>query len=56
MKVEIVDEDDDRFLLQVFSDGSEKRLPIVEEPTRKKRLSAKIAWYWDLKTGRRKFY
>ena len=56
VKVEICDEGDDRFLVQVFSDGSEERLPIVEEPPKKQRLSAKIAWYWDLKTGRRKFY
>jgi hypothetical protein len=56
VKVEIVDEGDSRFLLQVFSDGTENRLPIAEEPAKKKRLSTKIAWYWDLKTGRRKFY
>jgi len=56
VKVEIVDEGDSRFLLHVFSDGTEDRRPIVEEPTKRKRLSAKIAWYWDLKTGRRKFY
>ena len=56
VKVEIVEEETGRFLVQAFSDGSEERLPIVEEPPRKKRLSAKIAWYWDLKSGRRKFY
>lgn len=56
VKVEIAEEGDDRFLVQVFSDGSEERLPIVEEPAKKRRLSTKIAWYWDLKTGRRKFY
>ncbi|HEU5092125.1 MAG TPA: hypothetical protein VFT30_05535 [Nitrospira sp.] len=56
MKVEIVEEGDDRFLLQVFADGSEERVAILEEPAKKRRLSAKIAWYWDLKAGRRKFY
>jgi hypothetical protein len=56
VKVEIVEEGDDRFLVQVFADGSEVRLPIVEQSTKKKRTSAKIAWYWDLKTGRRRFF
>jgi hypothetical protein len=56
VKVDIVIEGDDRFLVHVFSDGSEKRLPIVKQPAKKRRLSNKVAWYWDLKTGRRKFY
>lgn len=55
IKVEVVKEGDKRFLLRVYADGSEERRPIVREP-KKKRQSAKIAWYWDLKTGRRKFY
>lgn len=56
VKVEIVEEGDSRLLVQSFSDGTEMRVPITEEPPKKRRLSAKIAWYWDLKTGRRKFY
>jgi hypothetical protein len=56
VKVEVVVRGASRFLVKSFSDGTEERLPIVEEPPKKKRLSAKIAWYWDLKTGRRKFY
>jgi hypothetical protein len=56
VKVEVVVRGASRFLVKSFSDGTEERLPIVEEPPKKKRLSAKIAWYWDLKTGRRKLY
>jgi hypothetical protein len=56
IKIEVVEEGGERFLLRTYADGSEERLPIVKELPRQKRLSAKIAWYWDLKTGRRKFY
>ena len=56
IKVEVLEEGDERFLLNVYADGSEERQPIVKEPRKKRRLSSKIAWYWDLKTGRRKFY
>jgi hypothetical protein len=55
-KIEVVEEGDERFLLKVYADGREERVPIVKEPKKEKRLSAKIAWYWDLTTGRRKFY
>jgi hypothetical protein len=54
--IEIIEEEDERFLLKTYADGTEERHPIVKEPKKNKRLSAKIAWYWDLKTGRRKFY
>ena len=53
--VEIIEQGDERFLLKTYADGKEERVPIVAEP-RKKLLSSKIAWYRDLKTGRRKFY
>ena len=56
VRIEVVEEGAERFLVKTYADGSEDRLPIVEQPPKKKRLSAKIAWYWDLKTGRRKFY
>jgi hypothetical protein len=56
IQIEVVQEGDERFLLKTYADGSEVRLPILKETPRRKRLSAKIAWYWDLKTGRRKFY
>jgi hypothetical protein len=54
--VEVIEEGDERFLLKTYVDGTEERVPIVKQPPKKKRLSNKIAWYWDLKTGRRKFY
>jgi hypothetical protein len=56
IQIEVVQEGDERFLLKTYADGSEERLPVRKEAPRQKRLSAKIAWYWDLKTGRRKIY
>jgi hypothetical protein len=54
--VEIIEQADQRFLLKTYADGTEARVPILTEPPKKKRLSNKIAWYRDFKTGRRKFY
>jgi hypothetical protein len=54
--VQICEQGDQRFLLKTHADGTEERVPIVTEPPKKKRLSNKIAWYRDLKTGRRRFY
>lgn len=56
VKIEIVEEGGQHFLVRTYADGHKDRQPIVKQPPKKKRLSAKIAWYWDLKTGRRKFY
>ena len=55
-KVEIIENEEGRSLLKVYTDGSEDRTPIVKEDKPKKRLSSKIAWYRDLRTGRRIFY
>lgn len=54
--VEVIERGDQRFLLKTYADGTEERVSIVTKPPKKKRLSNKIAWYRDLKTGRRKFY
>ena len=54
--VEIIERGDQRFLLKTYADGTEERVSIVTKPPKKKRLSNKIAWYRDLKTGRRKFH
>jgi hypothetical protein len=54
--VEIIEQGDKRVLLKTYADGTKECVPIVTEPPKKKRLSNKIAWYRDLKTGRRKFY
>jgi hypothetical protein len=59
IKVEVVEEGGERFLLKVYADGRQERVPIasiVKAPRKERRLSAKIAWYWDLTTGRRKLY
>ena len=56
IQIEVVEEADERFLVRTYADGSKERLPIVQQPPRQKRMSAKIVWYWDMKTGRRKFY
>ena len=55
--VEVIERRDQRFLLKTYADGTEERVSIATtKPPKKKRLSNKIAWYRDLKTGRRKFY
>jgi hypothetical protein len=56
IQIEVVEEGDERFLVKTYADGSIERLPIVQQPPSQKRMSAKIAWYWDMKIGRRKFY
>jgi hypothetical protein len=53
IKIEIVEEGDERFILKVFSDGSEKREPIVKL-VRKKRYPPRPYWHWDLNKGRKK--
>jgi hypothetical protein len=53
IKIEIVEEGDERFILKVFSDGSEKREPIVRLP-RKKRYPPGPYWHWDFNKGRKK--
>ena len=55
-QVEVIEEGDERFLLQIYDDGTEERVPIVKEPPKKGRMSNKIAWYRDLRTGRKIFY
>jgi hypothetical protein len=53
--VEIVEEGDERTLLTTYDDGTEERVPIVRTP-KKKRATNRPYWYWDLGTGRRKFF
>lgn len=47
--IEIIEEDDVRYLLKVFDDGSEVRHPIVKE-TRRKKLR-RIDWSRKLGAG-----
>ena len=54
--IEVVEEEDKRFLLKVYADGTEERIPIAKEAPKKGHMSSKIAWYRDLRTGRKVFY
>ena len=51
-----MEEGDERFLLKTYADGTYERVPILKESPKKGRLSSKIAWYRDLRTGRKVFY
>jgi hypothetical protein len=55
VKVEIIEESEERVLLTAYDDGTEERVPIVKTP-KKKRATSRPYWYWDLATGRRKFF
>jgi hypothetical protein len=46
IKIEIVQEGDERFVLQAFSDGTEERVPIVKLP-RKTRYPPRTYRKWD---------
>jgi hypothetical protein len=50
IKIEVIEEGDERFLLKIFFDGSEERQPIVKLP-RKKRSRPKVDWSRKLSTG-----
>ena len=55
IRVEVVQEGDDRLLLTIYDDKTEERTPILK--TEKKRRNApRPYWYWSLRTGRRKFF
>jgi hypothetical protein len=41
IQIEVVEEGDERFLVKTNADGSKERLPIVQQPPRQKRMSAK---------------
>lgn len=56
VSIEVVEEGNDRFLLKEYADGTKERMPIVKGPPKPERLSNKIAWYRDLRTGRKIFY
>ena len=54
LKVEVIQERDERVLLKIYDDGTEERTPIVK--MQKMRKSSRPYWYWELGTGRRKFF
>jgi hypothetical protein len=53
VKVVIVEEGEERYILRTFADGEEKREPIVKLP-RKKRYPPRPYWHWDLNKERKK--
>lgn len=55
IRVEIIEEGEERALLKVYGDGTEERTPIVRE-RKKPRATSRPYWYWDLATGRQKFF
>jgi hypothetical protein len=55
VQVEVVQEGGKRFLLKTYDDGTVERAPIVKIP-KKRRNSSRPYWYWELGTGRRKFF
>jgi hypothetical protein len=55
VKIEIVEAGDQRVLVKTYDDGTEERKPVVRTP-KKKREASRPYWYWQLGTGRRKFF
>lgn len=55
VRVEIIEEGDERVLLKIYNDGREERTPVVQVP-KKKQARLRPYWYWALGTGRRKFF
>ena len=45
VKIEIIQDGDERFLVKTFTDGTEERTPIVKLP-RKKRYPDRPYWTW----------
>jgi hypothetical protein len=54
-KFEVMQEGDERFLHKTYDDGKVERTPIVKIP-KNRRSSSRPYWYWELATGRRKFF
>ena len=52
IKIEIVQEGDQRFLAKTFADGSEERSPIVKQPAKPRRPGPYL--YRDMNKGRKK--
>lgn len=53
VRVLIVDQGQERFILRTFSDGTKEREPIVKLP-RKKRYPPRPYWDWKFSKGRKK--
>ncbi|HEY6579391.1 MAG TPA: hypothetical protein VIY09_08710 [Rhizomicrobium sp.] len=55
IKVEIVQQGDERVLLKVYDDATEERTPVVSGG-KKNRERQRPYWYWSLRSGQRKFF
>jgi hypothetical protein len=55
VKVEVVEDGDERVLLKVYDDATEERTSIVKA-AKKSRERQRPYWYWSLGTGRRKLF
>ena len=53
VKVVVVEEGDERYILRTFADGEEKREPIIKLP-RKRRYPPRPYWHWDFNKERKK--
>lgn len=55
IKIEVVQEGEDRYLIKTFADGEEVREPIVKRP-RKKRYPDRPYWRWGFDKSRKKTF
>jgi hypothetical protein len=55
IKVEIVQDGDQRVLQKTYDDATQERTPVVQGET-KRAGRQRPYWYWSLGTGRRKFF
>jgi hypothetical protein len=55
IRVQVLQEGEERVLLKTYDNGLRERTPIVSR-TRKKPSKLRPYWYWDLASGRRKFF
>jgi hypothetical protein len=53
VRIEVVEVEEERYLLKVFADGSEQREPILKSP-RKKRYPDCPYWHWNFDKSKKK--
>lgn len=55
VKIEVVQEGEERYLIKTFADGEEVREPIVKQP-RKTRYPDRPYWRWGFDKSRKKTF
>ncbi len=55
VKIEVVEEGDERVLVTTYDDGEEVRRPVVKTP-RKKRYPDRPYWRWSFDKSRKKIF